>query len=181
MVQYRRNLVPGGTFFFTVALRDRRATTLTENINTLREALRSTLRQRPFVIDAMVVLPDHAHAIWTLPSDDADFAGRWRLLKSFFTQSLLRTGVDLSRNTRGEYNLWQPRYWEHTVRDEEDLERCVDYTHWNPRKHGLVRRIQDWPCSSFHRFVREGQYELHWGGTEPESIASISKNWGEPT
>ena len=169
MVQYRRNLIPGGTFFFTVTLRDRRATTLVENINTLREALRCTLRQQPFVIDAMVVLPDHAHAVWTLPSGDADYAGRWRLLKSFFTRALARKGPGLSRNTRGEYDLWQRRYWEHTIRNAADLARHVDYIHINPVKHGLVEQVADWPYSTFHRFVRQGIYSSDWAGSNAVS------------
>jgi putative transposase len=169
MVQYRRNLIPGGTYFFTVTLRDRRAKTLVENINTLREALRCTLRQRPFVIDAMVVLPDHTHAVWTLPAGDADYVGRWRLLKSLFTQSLVRTGIGLSRNTRGEYDLWQRRYWEHTIRNAADLARHVDYIHINPVKHGLVEQVPDWPYSTFHRFVRQELYSLDWAGSNAGS------------
>ena len=164
MVQYRRNYVPGGTFFFTVTLRDRTATTLVENIGMLREALRYTLRQRPFVIDAMVVLPDHIHTLWTLPCGDSDYAGRWRQLKSTFTQSLAKSGVGLTRNARGEYNLWQRRYWEHTIRNAADLERHVDYIHFNPVKHGLDERVEDWPYSTFHRHVRGGLYPPGWAG-----------------
>jgi len=169
MVQYRRNRVPGGTFFFTVTLRNRRATTLVDNIGALHEALRRTLQQRPFLIDAMVVLPDHIHAVWTLPSGDADYAGRWRLLKSCFTQSLARAGNGQSRNSRGEYDLWQRRYWEHTIRDESDFVRHVDYIHFNPVKHDLVERAGDWPYSSFHRFVRRGLCSPDWAGSEVKS------------
>jgi len=169
MVQYRRNHVPGGTYFFTVTLRDRRATLLVDNIEPLREALRRTLQQRPFVIDAMVVLPDHIHTVWTLPSDDADYPGRWRLLKSCFTQSLTRAGIELSCNPRGEYDLWQQRYWEHTIRDERDLARHVDYVHINPVKHDLVERVVDWPYSTFHWFVRQGLYSLDWAGSNAVS------------
>ena len=169
MVQYRRNYVPGGTFFFTVALRDRRATTLVNNIGALRAAMRRTLRQRPFVIDAMVVLPDHIHSVWTLPSGDADYAGRWRLLKSCFGQSLARAGVGFSRNARGEYELWQRRYWEHTIRDPADLARHMDYIHYNPVKHGWEGRTGDWPYSSFHRYLRGGLYPPEWAGANVKS------------
>lgn len=168
-MQYRRNRVPGGTYFFTVALQDRRTTALVEHIEALRGALRRTLRQQPFVIDAIVVLPDHIHAVWTLPSGDADYAGRWRLMKSCFTHALAKAGVGLSRNTKGEYDLWQRRYWEHTIRDEADLARHVDYIHFNPVKHGLLERVEDWPYSSFHRFVRQGLCSLDWAGPDVKS------------
>jgi putative transposase len=158
VVQCRRNYVPGGAFFFTVALRDRRATTLVNNIGALRAAMWRTLRQRPFVIDAMVVLPDHIHTVWTLPSCDVDYAGRWRLLKSCFTQALTKAGAGLLRNARGECDLWQRRYWEHTIRGVADLARHVDYIHFNPVKHRLVERVGDWPYSTFHRYVRGGLY-----------------------
>ena len=176
MVHYRRNRVPAGTYFFTATLRDRRAMLLVENIEILREALRHTLRQRPFVIDAMVVLPDHVHTVWTLPEGDADYAGRWRLLKSYFTRTLVKGGVGLTRNAKGEYDLWQRRYWEHSIRDEADLERHVDYIHYNPVKHGLVERVADWPYSSFHRFVRQGLCSPDWAGVD---VKSAKGSYGE--
>ena len=103
----------------------------------------------------MVVLPDHLHAVMTLPPDDADFSGRWRRIKSLFTRQILAQGQAIARDRRGEYGLWQKRFWEHTVRDELDLRRHVDYIH-NPVKHGLVKRVSDWPHSSFHRYVHQG-------------------------
>ena len=154
MVQYRRARIPGGTYFFTATLRDRRSKLLVEHIDVLRSAFRKTLRQRPFAIRAVVVLPDHVHSIWTLPADDADYAGRWLSIKSDFTRRLVKAGVRLDRNTRGEYALWQRRYWEHTIRDELDFQRHADYIHFNPVKHGWVKRVRDWPYSSFHRWVR---------------------------
>jgi putative transposase len=92
----------------------------------------------------------------TLPADDADFSGRWRRIKSWFTREVARSGKAISRDRRGEYVLWQRRFWEHTVRDETDFARHVDYVHFNPVKHGLVSRVRDWPHSSFHRYVRSG-------------------------
>lgn len=166
MVQYRRNRVLGGTYFFTVTLRDRRATTLVDYIDDLRVAFRETRRKRPFVIDAMVVLPDHLHALWTLPEEDDDYAGRWRSIKSRFTRVLVKSDVALKRNAKGEYNLWQRRYWEHTVRNDADLARHVDYIHFNPVKHGWVKRVQDWPYSSFHRFVKRGICPPDWAGAD---------------
>jgi len=168
MVQYRRNRIPGGTYFFTVTLRDRRAMTLLEQLDSLRLAFRSTLQERPFVIDAMVVLPEHLHTVWTLPDEDDDYPGRWRRIKTVFTRILVKQGIKVSRNARGEYGLWQSRYWEHTIRDETDFNRCVDYIHFNPVKHGWVKRVRDWPYSTFHRFVGRGIYPPDWGGGDVE-------------
>jgi putative transposase len=163
MVRYRRNFVPGGTFFFTVTLADRRSSALVEHIAALRAAFRTTRSERPFAIDAVVVLPDHLHAIMTLPQDDCDFSGRWRRIKSLFTHGIAGRN-DERRNPRGEYSLWQPRFWEHTIRDETDFARHVDYIHYNPVKHGLVGCARDWPFSSFHQYVRRGVLPEDWGG-----------------
>ena len=177
MVHYRRNFARGATFFFTVALADRRAATLVDHAFTLREAFRVTRRERPFAIDAIVVLPEHLHAIMTLPADDADFSGRWRGIKARFTREVVRSGMAISRDRRGEYTLWQRRFWEHTVRDENDLARHVDYIHFNPVKHGLVSRARDWPHSSFHRYVRSGVLPEDWGG---DMRGGASSDFGEP-
>lgn len=163
MVGYRRNRIPGGTYFFTVTLADRRSQTLVEHIGLLRESFRRVRRERPFRIDAVVVLPDHLHTIWTLPEDDGDYPGRWRAIKIRFTHAARERDVPLTSNAKGEYDLWQRRYWEHTIRDEDDLQRHVDYIHYNPVKHGLVKRVADWPFSSFHRYVRLGRLSLDWG------------------
>lgn len=163
MVQYRRNLVPGGTYFFTVALDDRRSRALVEHIDALRKAFRTARTERPFAIDAIVILPEHLHTIMTLPHDDADFSGRWRRIKSLFTRQI--AGAEgIKANRKGEYALWQRRFWEHTVRDEDDFARHVDYIHFNPVKHGHASRVRDWPYSSFHRYVRQGSLLEDWGG-----------------
>ena len=164
MVHYRRNRVSGETYFFTVTLRDRRATFLVDYIDMLRAAFREELRKRPFIIDPMVVLPEHLHAVWTLPPGDADYPERWRSIKSRFTRLLVKSGANLKRHAKGEYDLWQQRYWEHTIRDEEDLTRHVDYIHFNPVKHGWVKRVRDWPHSSFHRLVRQRVCSRDWAG-----------------
>ncbi|MGA7489696.1 MAG: transposase [Xanthobacteraceae bacterium] len=174
MVRYRRNLVPGGAFFFTVTLADRRSSVLVEHIAALRAAFRATRSERPFAIDAIVVLPDHLHTIMTLPADDCDFPGRWRRIKSLFTRRVAAQDAR-PRNPDGDYSLWQPRYWEHTVRDETDFARHVDYIHYNPVKHGLVSRARDWPYSSFHRYVRQGVLPEDWGG----EIDDSGGNFGE--
>lgn len=164
MVQYRRNWLPGGSFFFTTALLDRRSRILTERIDLLREAFRFVRRQMPFQIHAVVILPDHLHTIWTLPVGDSDYAGRWKAIKSRFTRALKASGVPLIPDGKSGYQLWQPRYWEHTIRNEEDLQIHVDYIHFNPVKHGHVKEVVNWPYSSFHRYVRQGLLPGDWAG-----------------
>ena len=166
MVNYRRNRLAGATYFFTVTLHDRHSQHLTTHIDALRQAFRAAHKAKPFQIDAIVVLPEHLHTIWTLPEGDADYAGRWRMIKSRFTRLLAKRGIAMTRNTKGEYDLWQRRYWEHTILDDLDLQRHADYIHFNPVKHGLVQRVADWPHSSFHREVRRGMLPEDWAGTE---------------
>ena len=164
MPDYRRNRVPGGAYFFTVNLLNRRSTVLTDNIDTLRAVVASVRAQRPFHIDAWVVLPDHMHVIWTLP-DDADYSGRWRAIKKAFAKAMPATERrSAARVRRGERGVWQRRFWEHTVRDEADYAAHMDYTHFNPVKHGLVTSPADWPFSSFRRCVRQGLYPADWAG-----------------
>ena len=175
MVLYRRNRIEGGTYFFTVTLSDRRSRLLVEHAIQLREAFQSTRRERPYKIDAIAVLPDHLHVVMTLPADDSDFAGRWRRIKGHFSSALLDAGVDLPRRSNGELALWQRRYWEHTVRDESDYARHVDYIHFNPVKHGHVRRVGDWPYSSFHRYVRAGLLPDDWAGVVSDGAGSFGE------
>jgi putative transposase len=176
MTAYRRNFVQGGSYFFTVNLADRRARLLTDHIGLLRSAFRYTRSRHPFAIDAIVVLPDHLHTIWTLPDGDHNFATRWRLIKSTFSRALPRTeAISSSRESKAERGIWQRRYWEHTVRDERDFERHVDYIYINPVKHGHVSRVRDWPFSSFHRMVRLGIYPEDWAG----DLATDGSGFGE--
>jgi putative transposase len=169
MPDYRRNRMPGATYFFTVNLFDRRSTLLVEHVVALRAAVREVRRQSPFHIDAWVVLPDHMHCLWTLPEGDDDFPGRWRAIKTTFSKSLPaiepRSPVMIRRGERG---IWQRRYWEHTVRDERDYAAHMDYIHFNPVKHGLADKPGDWPFSTFPRCVRAGLYPADWlgGGSE---------------
>ncbi|HWL30989.1 MAG TPA: transposase [Xanthobacteraceae bacterium] len=165
MTSYRRNFVPGGSFFFTANLQDRRARLFTEHIGALRVAFRETKMRHPFSIEAIVVLPDHLHTIWSLPEGDSDFATRWRLIKARFSRALpAGEQISESRIGKGERGIWQRRYWEHTLRDENDFARHADYIHFNPVKHGLSTRVVDWPHSSFHRMVRLGVYPADWAG-----------------
>jgi putative transposase len=163
MPRYIRAFVPGGTFFFTVAILERRRQLLTEHVDLLRNAFSAARARRPFRIDAIVVLPDHLHCIWTLPPDDADFSSRWHQVKAGFSRGVEK-GERLSsrRREKGERGLWQRRFWEHTIRDERDFERHVDYIHHNPVKHGHARTAADWPHSSFHRYVAAGILAADW-------------------
>jgi putative transposase len=176
MVLYRRNRVAGGTYFFTVTLKDRGSTLLVDHINPLRAAFRAVKHAHPFRIDALVILPEHLHAIWTLPPEDDDYSGRWRAIKAMFTRSLAANGHRMERNPKGEYDLWQRRFWEHTLRDGEDLRRHIEYVHFNPVKHSYVTRVIDWPYSTFHRYVRLGVYPRDWAG---ESMVVAGAEWGE--
>jgi putative transposase len=176
MVTYRRNRLPGGGYFFTVTLLDRSAGMLIERIEDLREAFRSVRRERPFALEAMVVLPDHLHCIWRLPPGDVNYSLRWREIKARFSRRV-PAGERRSpgRVHQGERGLWQRRFWEHTLRDDRDVERHVDYIHHNPVKHGYVSRVADWPYSSFHRFVRLGLYPLDWSGGQDEAGAGFGE------
>jgi putative transposase len=169
MPDYRRNFVPGGTYFFTVLTQERRPILTTEiGRASLRKAVEDIQKKRPFQLFACVLLPEHLHAVWTLPPGDPDFSVRWRQIKEAFTRHFTDAGgtdasTTASRVRHRERAIWHRRFWEHTCRDEDDLKRCVDYVHWNPVKHGLVRSVGEYPWSSFHRFVRAGEYDKDWG------------------
>lgn len=165
MPRYTRAWVPGGTFFFTVALLERRRTLLTDHVEILRAAFRRTRQSLPFEIDAIVILPDHFHTIWTLPADDADFSTRMRFLKTLFSRAIPTTERRSARRLeKHERGIWQRRFWEHSIQDEADLKRHMNYIHYNPVKHGCVARVRDWPYSSFHRHVGAGLYPMDWAG-----------------
>ena len=176
MTNYRRNLIRGGSYFFTVNLAERRLRLLTNNVGLLRRAFDYARARHPFSIDAIVILPDHLHAIWTLPEGDADFALRWTLIKAMFSRGLPTTeGISPSRSNKRERGVWQRRYWEHTLRNEDDFERHANYIHFNPVKHGHVTCVKDWPYSSFHRFVRRGIYPEDWAGDSRNTGADFGE------
>ena len=173
-MKYRRCFLPGGTFFFTVVTYNRNIIFHNpETVTLLRDAFQYVLDRHPFQIDACVILPDHIHTIWTLPENDSDYAMRWRLLKSHFTSrfELKQSALSASRKIKKEQAVWQRRYWEHLIRDEEDLMRHVEYIHYNPVKHGLTDATFHWPYSSFHQYVRNGLYPSDWAMTERCEIA----------
>ncbi len=176
MSNYRRAQVPGATYFFTVNLRNRSSDLLVRQVALLRECVRATRSRHPFHIDAWVVLPEHMHCMWTLPPGDADFALRWKIIKSAFSRRLPATErLTPTQERRGERGIWQRRYWEHLIRDEQDYQRHFDYIHYNPLKHGHVERIADWPWSSFHRAVAMGVYSA---GESPGADVGTS-DYGE--
>jgi putative transposase len=177
MVRYRRNFLAGGTFFITAALADRKSRVLVEQVVSLSKAVRWTRRRHSFSIEAVVVLPDHLHMVMSLPDGDADFSFRLSLIKRRFTDAIMSAGAAVARRSNGELALWQRRFWEHTIRDDRDFERHVNYIHYNPVKHGLVERVCDWPHSSFHRYVRIGLLPRDWGGDSQHAYA----NFGEPS
>jgi putative transposase len=172
----RRYFVPGGTYFFTVVT-ERRLRLFADAAarRLLGEAMRECRLRYPFKIVAIVLLPDHLHALWTLPTGDDAYSLRWRWIKREFARAWLQSGgaeserspARLRERRRG---VWQRRFWEHTIRDEGDLEAHFDYIHYNPVKHGLVRRPRDWPWSSFPRWVREGHYSLDWAAENTPTI-----------
>jgi putative transposase len=164
-MRYRRSSTAGGLWFFTVNLENRNEDLLTRNVDVLREVMRGVRRAHPFSVVAMVVLPEHLHAIWRLPPGDSDFPLRWSLIKAGFSRRIdAGEQVSASRLARRERGIWQRRYWEHQIRDESGLARHVDYIHFNPVKHGWVRAPAEWPHSSFGRYVAEGMLPADWGG-----------------
>jgi putative transposase len=182
MPNYRRAVQPGGTFFFTVVTADRAPILLGDAARTiLHNAMTECGRRWDFRFDAGVVLNDHLHTVWTLPPGDTDFSRRWAWIKRRFSSEYLAVGgseksvtADHARQRRR--GIWQPRFYEHLIRDQDDFNRHLDYIHYNPVKHGLARCPHAWPWSSFHRWVREKGYEADWGcacgGRKPASV-----NW----
>ena len=184
MPEYRRSILPGGTFFFTVVTYHRRkifSTPLARDL--LHAAFEDVKKRYPFTIDAICLLPDHIHCIWTLPEDDSNYSLRWGEIKRVFSkaylaQVALQDVKSESRLNRGETTLWQRRFWEHTIRDLADYSAHVEYIHYNPVKHGLVENAGDWQWSSFHRFVALGYYPAGWGATG-EKKAYLESDYGE--
>jgi len=166
-MDYRRAYIPGGTFFFTLVTYQRRK--LFEepsNIKLLQHCIKKVKEQHPFKMRAYVILPDHVHCIWTLPDNDIDFSTRWRLIKSYFTRDCVQHNNDIpskSRRHKKEKCIWQRRFWEHAIRDENDFAQHVDYIHYNPVKHGYVSDPSGWPYSSLHFYMNKGVYPEHWG------------------
>lgn len=172
MSNYRRAFIPGGSWFFTVNLLQRHGNDLlVREIELLRHVVKGVRQRYPFHIDAWVVLPEHMHCVFTLPTGDSDFSLRWRLIKSGFSRALPRNEtLSTARQKAGERGIWQRHYWEHLIRDQMDYQRHLDYVHVNPLKHGLVKRISDWPYSTFHRAFDAGIYPMDWCGDIQDEV-----------
>ena len=144
---------------------------LVERIDLLRRAFLYVKKRKPFDINAIVIMPDHLHCIWTLPKGNVDYSGRWSLLKRYFSREIPKSeSVSQSRIKRRERGLWQRRFWAHMITDQDDFNTHFDYIHWNPVKHGWVESVSDWPYASFHRYVDSGVYPFDWGHSGDFSI-----------
>ena len=169
MTDYRRAKARGGMYFFTVVT-CKRSQFLTDSFarSCLRSAIEETRERYPFQVIATCLLPDHIHCMWELPAGDNNYSTRWSLIKASFTRRYLaerssEVTQSLSRQKKRERGVWQRRFWEHRIRDEADLQRHVDYIHYNPVKHHLVEEVENWPWSTYHRYVKEGKYlNRHW-------------------
>ena len=162
-MEYRRYYQPGGTYFFTVVTQNRQPL-LIEHIDRLRTAFWHCMQRYPFTIEGIVVLPDHLHTIWQLPDKDDNFSIRWMVIKRKFSAGFQTEFVSASKQAKREKGIWQRRFWEHRIRDAEDWRRHLDYIHYNPVKHGYCSIPAAWPYSSFHRAVKQGLYDVDWGG-----------------
>ena len=171
MSQYRRYYQSGGYYFFTLVTYQRCPIfSSPEKVEQLKIAISKVKKKYPFSLNAIVILPDHLHCLWKLPEKDNDFSMRWRLIKRYFSMEM-----DTSVNHRKEKEVWQRRFWEHAIRDVNDWQKHMDYIHYNPVKHGLVRMPSDWQHSSFNYWVGRGLYEKNWGSMEPLIFAGLEK------
>ena len=169
MANYRRYLVAGGTYFFTIVTYKRRPLFQNQaNVDLLRTAMTSVREEMQFHIDAAVILPDHMHFIWSFPSGDFDYSKRIGKLKARFTKAFYGnrkqcSDVSVSRAKHRESDIWQRRFWEHTIRDEDEFDRLFDYIHFNPVKHKCATCPHRWKATSFHKWVRLGVLDKNWG------------------
>ncbi|MDX1253000.1 MAG: transposase [Gammaproteobacteria bacterium] len=175
-MRYRRANAAGGTYFFTVNLAERSSDRLVRHVDDLRAVIKKVKEAHPFATLAMVVLPDHLHAIWRLPLGDADYPMRWSLIKAGFSHQLAKgERIRASRMAKRERGIWQRRYWEHQIRDEHDLIRHVNYIHYNPVKHGWVNLPVDWPHTMLHGYIERGMVTPDWGGEMSDGINSYGE------
>ena len=182
MPEYRRAKEPGATYFFTVVTFKRQKFLCEpESRNILRSAIKKVKGTYPFLIEAWVLLPEHLHCIWTLPEGDSDYSTRWAVIKKEFTKRITRIKTNAlgnieitnSRKKRRESRVWQRRFWEHMIRDQDDFNQHIDYIHYNPVKHSLVKEPRQWPFSTFHGFVKSGLYPEDWGAHVSETVKGM--------
>ncbi|MGV3739722.1 MAG: REP-associated tyrosine transposase [Gammaproteobacteria bacterium] len=171
MSNYRRLFISGGIYFFTVVTHKRQHILCDKPIlDRLKASFRYVKNKHPFKMTGLVILPDHLHCIWQPPENDHNFSLRWSMLKRYFSM-----GLEVPINARKEKNIWQRRFWERYIRDEEELHRCLDYIHFNPVKHGYVMKPCDWKHSTFLKHVELGHYDLHWGANGvPKTVEELS-------
>ena len=178
-MQYRRAKTKGGCYFFTVNLANRNQHLLTEHIDILRSNINRVKNNHPFKVDAMVILPEHLHAVITLPDDDSDYAKRWMLIKSGFSRQMPKKEIiNQSKKNKRERGIWQRRYWEHQIRDDKDYENHVNYVHYvhyNPVKHGYVNQASEWSYSTIHQYIKNGILSQNWG----KAYESEDRDYGE--
>ena len=167
MSDYRSNQVPGQTYFFTVRLKDPRATLLTDHISAFGEAIRQARIKRPFHVDAWVAMPSHAHAIWTLPPGDTDCASRWRVVKIAFSKSVRKARKIAAPDSM----IWMRHFQQHALHGADDYVQAVDYIHNNPVAHGMCGQPADWPWSSVHRFIADGMIDASLPLLAPPAMA----------
>jgi putative transposase len=178
MPNYRRNYKKGGTYFFTIVTGNRAKILCGEMVGVLRACFKDCMQLTPFHMDAIVVLPDHVHCLWTLPEGDDNYSLRWKNIKASFTKSYIRQAMVTDTQTaeplkkKGQKAVWQQRFWEHTIRDGRDYRLHCDYIHYNPVKHGYASSPGDWPYSSFKRYVANGFYDGVWG-SQPVSFPDM--------
>jgi len=184
MSDYRRVYIPGGVYFFTVVTHNRNPILTHQNVRlTLRKAWLNVLQEYPFELIALCLLPDHIHCLWKLPEGDSNYSLRWQKIKGYFSKHINKEEFNIqmpskSKLKKRECGVWQRRFWEHAIRDQDDLNNHFDYIHFNPVKHGYVQRPSDWPWSTFHKCLSSGIYEPDWGHMESESVAGL-KSIGE--
>lgn len=162
-MRYRRVYIKGATYFFTLNLLNRHSSLLTDHITHLRKAIVETQKSHPFIIDGIVILPEHVHIVITLPDNDSDFSFRLAKIKSLFSRQIARVElITDSRKNKRERGIWQRRFWEHLIKDEIDFEHHLNYIHYNPVKHGYVKKASDWPYSSIHKLIKKGTLSVNW-------------------
>jgi len=162
-MRYRRVTIPGATYFFTVNLYNRKSNLLIKEVDLLRTIFRRIGHLHPFVIDAIVILPDHLHAIFTLPENDSNYSLRWNLIKGFFSKEIqTQERITASRKNKNERGIWQRRFWEHLIRNEQDLKNHIDYIHYNPVKHGYVQQPDEWKYSSIYQYIKNELLSPNW-------------------
>ncbi len=168
MSKYKRIYLPNRSYFFTVVTYNRNKLFSNErNIQLLKNAFRYVQQRKPFKIDAICILPDHFHCIWTM-TGDSNYSIRWQMIKTDFSRQYRHKKPEIKQK-----KLWQPRFWEHVLRDQDDFHRHIDYIHYNPVKHGLVESAGKWRYSSFGEFFEQDYYDDGWGDVEPSTIANM--------